>query len=158
MAFYLSKERNEDVVGAYRRYQQYLIDHEKAFPPGAYALGTEEWWQLPSDSRSPHDARLEEFSIVENGGADRNERSTAIRMTLMGSVTIKLYYPRVFKFDLQTATCLQGLGDWLYDEFTVSNDGHMIHEIEWAGFGKGEGSRWIVEASDIEVQWIPRKS
>jgi hypothetical protein len=48
------------------------------------------------------------------------------------------------------------LGDWLYDEFTLSPDGHIIHEIEWAGFPHDEGSRWIIEASDIEVQWIPK--
>jgi hypothetical protein len=156
MAFYLSKERNEDVVVAYRRYQQYLNDNQKAFPSGAYALATAEWWQLPSDSRSPHDARLEAFSILENGGAERNGRSTAIRMKLMGTVNIELFYPQVFKFELQTPTCLAGLGDWLYDEFTLSQSGRLIHEIEWAGFGRGERSRWIIEASDIEVKWLPQ--
>jgi hypothetical protein len=34
--------------------QQYLREHQHRFPPGAFALGTSEWWQLPHDHRCPH--------------------------------------------------------------------------------------------------------
>jgi hypothetical protein len=31
----------------------------------------------------------------------------------------------------------------------------MIHEVEWAGLPSGEGSRWIIEASDVIFRWTP---
>src|SRR5215467_2275968 len=45
MAYYLSNERNKDVLEAYRRYQEYLRQHERTFPPSAFALATAEWYQ-----------------------------------------------------------------------------------------------------------------
>jgi hypothetical protein len=69
---------------------------------------------------------------------------------------IELFYPRVLRYSLCSPSSVRGLGDWRYDEFRVAPDGHLIHEIEWAGFSRGEGSRWIIEASDLEFQWLPR--
>src|SRR5688572_4321394 len=158
MAYYLSKERNEDVAGSYRRYQQYLREHQHRFPSGAFALGTSEWWQLPHDHRCPHDGWLESFTVSEVRGAEDGERITTIRTRLLAAYHhghIELFYPHVFSYQLQSPSCVRGLGDWLYDEFTLSPEGHIIHEIEWAGFGDDQGSRWIIEASDIEFQWIP---
>ena len=91
---------------------------------------------------------------VEDG-----ERITTIRTRLLAGYHdgyIELFYPRVFKYQIQSPSCVRGLGDWLYDEFTLSPDGHVIHEIEWAGLPDCEGSRWIIEASDIEFQWVPK--
>ncbi len=42
------------------------------------------------------------------------------------------------------------MGDWLYDEFRLSDNGHLLHEIEWA-----DGGRWLIEADDIEFDWRP---
>jgi len=160
MAYYLSKERNQDVVGSYRRYQQYLREHQAKFPPGAFALGTAEWWQSPHDHRCPHDAWLETITISEPAKGERSaERITGILVRLLGAHHdghIELLYPRAFSYHLQSPSCTRGVGDWLCDEFTLSPNGHIIHEIEWAGFPDGEGSRWMIEASDIEFQWIPK--
>lgn len=156
MAYYLSKERNEDVVGAYRRYQEYLRMHEKQFPRGAFELGTAEWWQNPKDHRSPHDGWLEEMTFNEGGDLDR---ITSIRVKLLGAYLdgfIEIFYPRVFSYSLQSPDCAVGLGDWRYDEFRLSEARHVIHEIEWAGFPNQPDSRWIIEASDIEYKWIPK--
>jgi hypothetical protein len=69
---------------------------------------------------------------------------------------IELTYPRVFRYSLVACSSGRGLGDWLYDEFRVASGGHLVHEIEWAGFSDQEGSRWIIEASDVEFQWLPK--
>jgi hypothetical protein len=159
MAYYLSKERDEDVVGAYQRYQQYLREHRDRFPPGAFALATSEWWQLPHDHRCPHDGWLENVAISEIVGGNDAERITTIRIRLLGAYHdgfIELFYPRVVSYRLESPSSVRGLGDWLYDEFTLSAEGNIIHEIEWRGFPKDEGSRWIIEASDIEFRWIPK--
>src|SRR5205809_138165 len=102
MAYYLSKERNEDIVGSYRRYQEYLREHKNRFPTSAFALGTAEWWQSPHDHRCPHDAWFESVSISEvPGGSDR---ITTIRTRLFGAYHdghIELFYPRVFSYSFQ---------------------------------------------------------
>lgn len=161
MAYFLRKERNEDVMVSYRRYQQYLREHEHEFPPGGFALGTAEWYQNANDHRCPHDGWLEAFTISETAGADKT-RVTTMRTRLLGAYHdgyIEFFYPRVFKYTLLSSSSLLGLGrfgqgDWLYDEFRLSSEGHLIHEIEWAGSGEHEGSRWIIEATDVEFRWI----
>ena len=160
MAFYLAKERHADVTDSYRRYQDYLREHQEHFPAGAFALGTAGWWQDGSDHRSPHDAWLESVTFSEPSTGERSEqRVTAIRVRLFGAYHdgfIELFYPRVFSYSFQSPVCARGLGDWRYDEFRLSPAGHVIHEIEWAGFPHDEDSRWIIEVSDIEYQWIPK--
>ena len=59
MAYYLGKEREVDVVAAYRRYRDYLQQHREDLPRTAFELGTAEWYQDPSDHRCPHDGWLE---------------------------------------------------------------------------------------------------
>jgi hypothetical protein len=115
--------------------------------------------QLPQDHRCPHDGWLESLAVSEVRGAGDGESITTIRTRLLGAYHdghIELFYPRVFSYDLQSPSCIRDLGEWLYDEFTLSPDGHIIHEIEWAGLPRDESSRWIIEASDVEFQWISR--
>jgi hypothetical protein len=156
MAYYLSAERNQDVVGAYRRYQEYLRQHQREFPPGAYALATAEWYQNPSDPRCPHDGRVENF-IMSQTDADKGKRIVTVRIRLLGAYHdgyVELFYPQVFKYTLESPSCGANLGDWLCDEFRLSSSRHLVHEIEWVGLAHGKQSRWIIEASDIEFRWI----
>ena len=155
MAFYLTKERHEDVVGAYKRYQEYLRENQQRFPPGAFALGTAGWWQDSNDHRSPHDAWLESLTFSEPAAGERFEkRVTALKVRLLAAYHdgfIELFYPLVVSYSLQCSDCEHGLGDWCYDEFRLSSTGHVIHEIEWT-----RGHRWVIETSDVEFKWIPK--
>jgi len=157
MAYYLSKELKQDVVAAYQRYQQYLREHEREFPRGAFALGTAEWYQNVNDHRCPHDAWLEHLLITESGNSE-GDRRTLIRIRLLGAYQdgyIEFSYPQVFAFSLEGSQSTKGLGDWLCDEFRLYSGGHVIHEIEWAGLPSSEGARWTIEASDVEFRWMP---
>jgi hypothetical protein len=155
MAYYLTKERHEDVRGAWQCYQKYLREHQQRFPPGAYALGTAGWWQDGNDHRSPHDAWLESVTFSEPASGEHFEkRITTLRVRLLAAYHdgfIELFYPRVFRYSFESSDCEHGLGDWCYDEFRLSPAGHVIHEIEWT-----RGDRWIIEASDVEYRWIPK--
>lgn len=162
MSFILSAQREpETVVSAFERYRDYLSAHATGFPRGALALALSDWYFDPQDHRCPHDAWLEAVTISEPASGDRNEgRSTAVRVRLLGAYHdgfIELFYPCVRRYSLSAPSSVRGLGDWRYDEFRVSPGGHLIHEIEWAGFPREEGSRWIIEASDVEFQWIPNE-
>jgi hypothetical protein len=46
-----------------------------------------------------------------------------------------------------------GHRDWRYDELRLSKDGRILHEIEW--HGANEVGSWLIEASDVELRWIP---
>ena len=156
MARYLSKQRDEDVAGSYRRYQEYLRENQKTFPPGGFALGTAEWHQDANDHQSPHDGWLEHITISEPSSGERQEaRFTSARIRLLGAYHdgfIEFFYPQVFRYSLglEDATC--GHRDWRYDEFRLSDTGGLVHEIEWS-----DGATWIIEASDVEFFWIPRE-
>jgi hypothetical protein len=54
----------------------------------------------------------------------------------------------VFAYTLSSVASQKWHGDWRYDEFTLTDAGHLLHEIEWIGWN-GAASRWLVEASDL---------
>ena len=161
MSFILAAQREpETVVSAFERYRDYLSAHATAFPCSALSLASSDWYFDPRDHRCPHDAWLEGITISEPATGDRSEkRITEIRVRLLGAYHdgfIELFYPCVLRYSLSASSSARGIGDWLYDEFRVAPSGHLIHEIEWAGFPREEGSRWIIEASDMAFQGIPK--
>jgi hypothetical protein len=158
MAYYLSSERKEDLIGSYRRYQQYLHEREREFPPNAFSLATSEWYQDATDHRCPHDGWLENLIISETPDSNR-KRVTSIRTRLWAAYHdgyIEFFYPNVFNYLIESPFCDSGVGDWLYDEFRLSDSGHVIHEIEWSARPNSKGSRWIIESSDVQFMWIPQ--
>lgn len=160
MSFILTAQRSEGCPTAFGRYRSYLAASKQSFPPGAYALATSDWYFDFRDHRCPHDSWLESVTVTEPASGERGEqRCTAIRVRLLGAYhdcQLELFYPRVLRYSFTAPSCTQGLGDWRYDEFRLSPAGHLIHEIEWAGFSRDEGSRWIIEASDVEFHSMPK--
>ena len=159
MAFYLSAQRKHDVVSASRRYREYLEQNKAAFPPSALELATSDWYFDPQDHRCPHDAWLDSITIGELAKGERGQaRATSIRIRLLGAyhdLALEFYYPQVVGYELVSAACARGLGDWLYDEFTLSEGGNVLHEIEWRGSAQDEGSRWKICACDVHFSWRP---
>ena len=123
-------------------------------------LTTSEWYRNPRDSRCPHDAWLDSIEISEPAHGERNEkRETAITVRLLGAYHdghIVFRYSGVRKYSLASNACGRGLGDWLEDDLSLTSEGLFVHRVSWAGFPKGEGSQWMIEAGEITYQWIPR--
>jgi hypothetical protein len=136
------------------RYEAYLREHREQFPPAACALATGAWYYDASTSRCPHDAWLEALTLAEPATGERHEQRTlAATIRLLGAYHdgyLELHYPVVFSYDLQATSTPQGHGDWLFDEFRISEGGRLLHEIEWAA-----GTRWLIEASDVHLKWLP---
>lgn len=160
--FILAAERDgsEDVTHQFRAYLEYLEENQRRFPPSAFDLATSSWYYDHRDHRCPHDAWLRELRIEEPASGERLEqRTVALRVLLLGAYHdghIELYYPRVFRYDLTLEDGKDGHRDWRYDEFRLSDDGHLLHEIEWAG--PTTTGRWLVEASDVQFSWRPRST
>lgn len=162
MSFILAAQREpETVVAAFEEYRDYVTAHASQFPPGALALASSDWYFDPRDHRCPHDAWLEDLVISEPSTGARNEqRVTEIRVKLLGAYQdgfIELRYLGVVGYCLSSPSALRGIGDWRYDEFRLHSNGHLVHEIEWAGFPDEDGSRWLIEASDVEFTWNPNQ-
>lgn len=157
MAFILANDGRD--AAAFLRYRDYLASVKAAFPPSAYALATSDWYGDFKDHRCPHDAWLEELSLTEPASGPRNTgRTLSLRLRLLGAYHdghIELVYPQVFRYSLDLKAGNTGHGDWRYDELRLSEDGHLIHEIEWWDFEPTPTARWIIEASDVEYRWIP---
>jgi hypothetical protein len=79
-------------------------------------------------------------------------------MKLLGAYhdgEIEIRYPEVFGYRIDAMSVQRGHGNWRYDEFRRSEEGHLIHEIEWRGWMSS--SRWVIVALDIAYEWIPKQ-
>jgi hypothetical protein len=160
MTFILAVDgRDDDAAGAFELYRDYLASLRDSFPRSAYALATSDWYFNFRDHRCPHDGWLESLSLTETAsGARREIRTLSMRVRLLGAYQdghIELLYPQVFAYRLDVIDGRRGHRDWRYDELR-EKDGHVIHEIEWCG-KVGTGS-WLIEASDVEFQWLPLRA
>jgi len=157
--FILADQRESDVVGAFARYKEYLESNRSRFPKSAFALATSDWYFGDSDHWAPHDSWLESVQIIEPSSGNRHEiRAASITIRLLGAYHdgyIELHYPNVFEYRLTADALGQGHGDWRYDEFRLNENGHLVHEVEWASFGVTNS--WLIVASDVEHKWIPKK-
>lgn len=158
MTYLLSDDgRERDVIGAFRRYRQYILSKQTAFPQSAYALAASDWYFDFTDHRCPHDAWLKSCELTEIGqGERRQDRTLSLKLRLLGSYHdghIEIFYPRVLAYSLNAEPRCGGHCDWRYDEILVSDRGNALHVIEWGG--PQPTGRWQIEASDIEYRWIP---
>lgn len=138
------------------RYRRYLEEVRERFPPSAYELASSAWYFDAGDHRCPHDAWLRSVTISDAGDTGEASEGVSIRVRLLAAYhdgIIEFHYPQVIRYQLGAAGISQGHRDWRYDEFRLSDDGLVIHEIEWSG--PGETARWVIEAKDVFYRWLP---
>lgn len=157
MAFILAKQREEDCRAAFARYRSYLSKHKRRFPKRAYALAMSDWYYSFDDYRAPHDAHLQSITFGEKQlGQGSKSLPTSIQIMLLGAlrdVLIEFSYSGVIAYSISASDLRNGHCDWRYDEFRVSESGHLIHEIEW--WGAGKTANWTIEATDIRHECLP---
>ena len=157
MSFILSEQRSDD--RAFERYRTYLQSVRHSLPAAVFALASSDWYFSFHEHRCPHDGWLESITISEPSSGERHEiRFTSVHVRLLGAYHdgfIEFFYPRVFRYSLDARDATNGLREWRYDEFRLSERGHVIHEIEWCGMH--DTARWIIESSDVQFQWHPNE-
>lgn len=158
--FILSHERDDDnnnIVSLFEKYATYLHKNREKFPRQAYSLATSDWYFDFHSHECPHDSWLENIEIQELHYGSRHEnRAISISMKLLGSYHdgyIMLHYPLVYNYSLNFLSKNPGHRNWRFDEFRLSDEGHLIHEIEWCGIK--DTARWVIEASDVIYTWVP---
>lgn len=163
MAYIVSRDpKLTDKENCHIRYMEYLANSKASFPAPLYDVITAEWYYRWDDHRCPHDAWLESFEIRENKvHPDGKTRQIDISIKLLGAYHdgyIEYRYPKVRNYRLtQPSSDFYDVpggnvthGDWIADEFRISDKGSIIHEIKW-----GRRSSWIIEASDVIYTWTP---
>ena len=153
MAYLLSENRHKDPLGYWQPYERYIDSVKDRMPPGALKLALSRDWYDFNVHSCPHDGWLEELRIIESDSASSLPRFNSAEVRLLGAYHdgfICLRYPRLISMNIQTLELAKGFGDWLYDEFRLSEKGNLLHEIEWAS-----GARWLIESDDVEVLWQP---
>jgi hypothetical protein len=156
MAYILGAQRRspQEMTVNFARYRAFLAEVEARLPPSVHALATADWYYDPRDPRCPHDAWLEQITIEEPASGERREqRSLSIQVRLFGAHhdgVIQFGYSGVNSYTLGLSHGREGHSDWLFDEFRLSGQGLVLHEIEWAA-----GGRWLIEASDVNFSWQP---
>lgn len=174
MAFILMKDRPNDSLEefkiAYKAYNEYLESIKDKVPKEAYEFATATTKQSnpyiqanpigPRSRLDLHDAWLESMTMSEPSHGDRSQyRSIDITLKLLGPYHdghIEIVYKNVKSYSM-IATLIsweagEGHGDWMYDEIRLSEQGNVLHEIEWS-----RGSDWLIEFKDFAYQWIPFK-
>jgi hypothetical protein len=150
MTFILAPERDDDPIGAFRRYREYLAREERRFPPEALILASSDWYFGADDHRAPHDGWLRQARFEESEqGTRKGVRELSLRLTLLGpyhDLELEFFYPRVFAYKCE-GMVEGGHGDWRYDEFRVADSGHLLHEIQWCG--SNDDATWLIESDDV---------
>jgi len=142
----------------FARYRAYLSTVAEQLPPGVKAFALQDWYYDHSDHRCPHDAWLEELSIVEPATGERKERrSSEFRIRLLGTYHdgyVHFRHANVRRYLLETPTEYQsrpfnvGHGDFLFDKIRLLESGFVEHEIEFS-----RGSRFLIECVDIQFEF-----
>ncbi len=159
MTYILRKDRPnnsyEEWQSGWSAYCAYLESVKTQLPRSAHEFATAHWHYNFSDHRSPHDGWLDALVISEPASGERKEiRKIEIVARLFAAYHdghIELKYSDVQSYSLASGIENEsGHGDWLYDEIRLSNQGHVLHEIEWS-----DGGTWMIECGDVEYRWMP---
>ena len=160
MSYILSTERHADLQGSFERYIAYIDSERHRFPPAVLALVESDWYFGTSDRRAPHDSWLEDVRVSESRSRQKDAASeTIIHVRLLGAYhdgIIEFVYTGVTSYSLQMTHLARGHCDWRYDEFRISDEGELIHEIEWCG--AADTGRWLIQAKDVTHSWHPFES
>lgn len=159
MAYILTRDRPqnsyEEWQAGWSAYCAYLESVKGHLPQSAYAFAVASWHYNSEDHRSPHDGWLESLIISEPPFGERKEdRSIEIAARMLAAYHdghIELKYSRVRSYSLVSGSKSEaGHGDWLFDEIRLSEQGGVLHEVEWSG-----GGSWLIECGDVSYTWMP---
>ncbi len=160
----MSREKDNEIKELMEKsetYKTYLKSIKEKIPQSVYEFAAAEWHYNTRDARCPHDAWLEEIKFGEVETGEKFEiRPLEIHLKLLGAYHnghIEIIYKNIhsYSFNSKRGFRLSGYkgeyfhGDWLQDEIRLSENGFVIHEIEW------EHGNWLIEFEDFDYKWIP---
>ena len=139
---YLVDATQDDIASgaAYAAYRRYLETVKNDLPPNVYEIATASWYYDFSQRKCPHDSWIELIEISYHAPRPERARISRITMKLLGAFHDRylyfVYHDVVsYRIDMPPASAPNGVhGDWIIDEFSISERKAIIHEIKfWTG-------------------------
>lgn len=134
-------------------YRAYLRTIKNWLPPETYAYAAAEW-HYDDGRRGPHDAWVESLQILEGPAREgASGRDTEISIRLLSAYQdriLEYLYKGVTAYTLIGPTPHRprpssgGHGGWLIDEVRLSEEGLVIHEIEFSN-----GCSWVITCRNL---------
>lgn len=133
-------------LSAWKHYDQFLLTIADKFPEETKSFVLARWYRDPRNHECPHDSWLLNLTIDADFSL---ERKLNLDLRLLGAYhdkILKFQYFNVINLDVGFAGLeKENVGDWLYDEFDVTEEGMISHEILWQ-----EASRpWKIVAEKV---------
>lgn len=157
VSFSPSKENYEKFRQAWKAYYDYLESIKDQVPQHVYEFAVADWHYDARDHRTLHDCWLNNINILESpSNIKQGSRNLSIKIELLGAYhdrIITLLYDGVRSYELDgcfksgtfyRSDHIEGHGDWLIDEVTLSDKKHILHEIVFRW-----GARWFIEANNL---------
>ena len=153
---YISKDG--DAIN-FDAYLEYLADMKDRLPLGVRGFLSYEGRFRLDDRQCLHDSWIETFNLIEKGAGSRLQvRDVQIEVLALGAYHDgyhRITYFNVSSYSMSLPSAKRGEnsighGDWLIDEILLTDDGMVIHEVEFSDSGS-----WRICCSDIEYEWIP---
>ncbi|MGJ7903163.1 hypothetical protein [Lysobacter sp. 1R34A] len=153
--FLLRKDRpanslDEWDVG-WQKYQEYLASISSSLPESVLSYALADWHYDHMDHRPPHDSWLQKVEVIESAGnGERGPKGARMILTLLGAYhdgIIEIEYFGIHSYAMHRGSAI--FGDWLYDEVRLSDEGNVLHEVE---FDKGS---LLVVCQDFIHKWLP---
>lgn len=153
--FLLRKDRPanslEEWDSGWKNYQQYLESISSLLPESALSYAVSDWHYNHLDHRATHDSWLQKVQIFELAGSNKFDTGgSRIIATLLGAYhdgIIEIEYSGVHSYSIQRNSAI--FGDWQYDEVRLSDDGSVLHEVD---FDKGS---LLIICQDLIYRWQP---
>jgi hypothetical protein len=160
---YSYKSSLEEIKSCFDGYYAYLESVKNKLPLNTYEFAVSDWHYNFEDPRSPHDAWIEKFLMVEKSGEPQT-KSVDMELQLLGAYhngNIVINYSEVSSYKIEWNFFQEQEinskkpwhGDWIIDEISLSDSGKVIHEIEFRFDG-----HWIIECQEINYNWLPIKA
>ncbi|MEQ1761983.1 MAG: hypothetical protein ABL984_02440 [Pyrinomonadaceae bacterium] len=147
-AFYDRNTPYEDIKGTFESYKRHMEILRDRMPAKAFEFASASW-HYDDGTIGLHDSWIESVVLREIAeGEHREIRSLEIDVELLGAYhdrVINLHYTGVREYDLSKQSETHGHGDWLTDEFDLTDEGLVIHEVHFAN-----GGSWRIVCKDVE--------
>jgi len=145
-------------------YLAFLELNRERIPNSVYEFANADWHYNTMDHRCPHDAWLESLEIKEiSTEGEKRSRSNSIYLILLGAYhngKLHLSYDGVTNYSFERNTSSDdpflesifrnGHGDLLVDEFSMSEENEMIHNLSFSN-----GVTWKIQFRGFSFEWIP---
>lgn len=137
-------------------YRAYLETVKHRFPSNALEYAAAPWHYDYTDPRCVHDAQTTSVEILEQFRPEEpGNRHLGIRVRLsdaIGDRWIEFLYSDVRRYELSFQVDSdpeypRGHGAWLLDEVVLTDDAHVVHEIEL------ERGAWRIECEDLKYSF-----